>query len=288
MDAERRQALADIAAIARRHGLSTDEVVAAIGAASSESSAVHRRRDVLVRVMGYLGATFVFAGVCVFVALQWESMNSAARVVITLGSGLAAFGLATLAARDLRYERASTALFLMAAALEPTGMLVAFNEFGSGGDWRWASLVTCGAVGAQFGAIFGVLRRATPLFMTVLFTVLVFWTAFDLLDVDREVVGLMLGASMLLVAISIDRSPYKAIAPVWYLVGSAVFLYGLFDLVEDSPLELLFLLTAAGFVYLSVVLHSRPLLVVATAAILSYTAWFTGQHFADSSCSGSS
>ena len=34
--------------------------------------------------------------------------------------------------------------------------------------------------------------------------------------------------------------------------------------------------------YLSVVLHSRTLLFVATLAILAYTGWFTGQHFADS------
>ena len=59
-------------------------------------------------------------------------------------------------------------------------------------------------------------------------------------------------------------------------------LYGLFDIVEGSPLELAFLLAAAGFVYLSVALHSRTLLFVATAAILSDTAWFTGEDFADS------
>jgi hypothetical protein len=35
-------------------------------------------------------------------------------------------------------------------------------------------------------------------------------------------------------------------------------------------------------VYLSVALHSRTLLFVATAGILAYTAWFTGEHFAES------
>ena len=42
------------------------------------------------------------------------------------------------------------------------------------------------------------------------------------------------------------------------------------------------LIAAAGFVYLSVTLHSRTLLFVATAAILAYTGWFTSEHFADS------
>ena len=44
----------------------------------------------------------------------------------------------------------------------------------------------------------------------------------------------------------------------------------------------MFLAAAAAFVYVSVVLHSRTLLAVATLAILAYTAWFTGQHFVDS------
>lgn len=72
------------------------------------------------------------------------------------------------------------------------------------------------------------------------------------------------------------------IAPPWYLVGATGFLYGFFELVERTPFEITFLITAAGFVYLSVLRHSRTLLFVATIAILSYTAWFTGEHFADS------
>lgn len=60
------------------------------------------------------------------------------------------------------------------------------------------------------------------------------------------------------------------------------FLDGLFDAVERSPLEILFLIVAAGFIYLSTVLHSRTLLAVATLAILAYTGWFTSEYFADS------
>jgi hypothetical protein len=43
-----------------------------------------------------------------------------------------------------------------------------------------------------------------------------------------------------------------------------------------------FLIVAAGFVYLSVIVHSRTVLFVATLAMLAYTGWFTGEHFADS------
>jgi hypothetical protein len=276
---ERTAALADIAAIARRHGLSGAEIAAALGETGDRQT---RARGALVRVLGFLGGTFVFAGIGIFIALQWGELNSAARVVVTLGSGLSAFVLAALAAREPRFEKAATPLFLMAAVLQPTGILVAFEEYGSGGDWHVASLVTCGTMVLQFGATFLAIGRSTALFMAILFGTLFWGTALDLLDVDGKVLALVVGGSVLLAAVGVDRTPHRDITPVWYLTGSVTFLYGLFDTVDRTPFEVLFLAAAAGFVYLSAVLHTRTLLAVATLAILAYTGWFTSEHFADS------
>jgi len=277
---ERARALQDIAALARQHGLSGAEIAAALDGPPAPPE--RRGRGALVHVLGFLGGTFVFAGIGVFVSLKWNDMNSAARVVVTLGSGLAAFVLAMLAHREARYEKAATPMFLIAALLQPTGMLVAFDEFGSGGDWRVASLIAAGVTAAQFGATFALIRRSTPLFIAIVFAVLAFGTALDLVDADQKVIALVLGASLLLAAVGADRTAHREITPAWYLFGAAMFLWGFFDCVEDTPLEILFLAVAAGFVYLSITLHSRTLLFVATIAILAYTARFTRDHFADS------
>jgi hypothetical protein len=278
---DRVRALQEIAALARRHGLSADEIAAVLGQPSVDT-ATGRGKSVLVRVLGVLGGIFVFAGVGVFIALQWDEMNSAARVVVTLGSGLAAFALAVLSTRQPRYGAATTPLLLIAAALEPIGMLVAFDEFGTGGDWRWASLVTTGTMALQFSAAFRALRRSTPLFLVILFGALFWLTALDLLDVDKTLVALVMGGSLLLTAVGTDRAGHGDITPVWYLTGAGAFLYGVFDAVERTPFEIGFVAVAAGFVYLSAVLHSRTLLAVSTLAILAYTGWFTSEHFADS------
>lgn len=279
----RADALQEIAAIARRHGLSAAEVAAALapgGPAAPDREA--RRRGALVRVLAVLGGTFVFAGLGLFMALQWEDMNAAARIVVTLGSGVAAFALAVLASRDDRFARAATPLFLMAAALEPAGMLVAFAELGSGGDWRWASLITAGTMALQFAAAVWTLGRTTALFACLLFTVLFWWTAFDLLEIDGEAVALAIGSGLVLASVGLDRTRHADVTPFWYLTGAIATLTGLFWLVEGTVLELVFLAAAAGFVYLATLVHSRTLLFVATLAILGYTGWFTAQHFADS------
>jgi hypothetical protein len=277
----RAAALQQIAALAREHNLSADDVAAVLGSPAGEAVS-GRGRGVLVHVLGALGGTFVFAGIGVFIALQWSDLNSAARVLVTLGSGIAVFTLAWMAVRDPRFEKAAPALFLAAAALEPAGMLVAFNEFGAGGDWRWAGLVTTGAMAAQFIAAFAALERSTLLFLSILFGTLFWWSALDLMDADDTLIALVMGASMLLAAVGADRSRRSEITPFWYFAGAAAFLWGFFDMVEGSVLEITFLAVAAGFVYASAVLHTRTLLAVATLAILGYTAYFTGEHFVDS------
>lgn len=278
----RSRALEDIVMLARQHGLSGDEIAAALGAAAPGAARDGRSRAIVVRTLGFLGGTFIFAGLGVFIAIQWPRMNSLARVVATLGSGVAAFALAILAYREERFEKAATPLLLIASALEPVGMMVAFEEFGSGGDWRVATLITAGAMTAQLGAAFQWIGRSTPLFMVLVFGSLFWVTALDLLDAGGRTIALVVGATNLLAAIGIDRTRHREITPVWHFVGAAAFLYGFFDLVERTPFELAFIAVAAAFVYASVLLHTRTLLFVATLAILAYTGWFTRQYFADS------
>src|SRR6185437_13360106 len=103
---ERARVLEQIAALARQHQLSAAEIAAALGGTPAAPPG-RRGRNVLVRVLGFLGGTFVFAGIGVFIALQWDGLSSAARVVVTLGPGITAFILAVLARREARFEKAS-------------------------------------------------------------------------------------------------------------------------------------------------------------------------------------
>ena len=279
---DRPAALREIVALVRRHGFSAEELAAALGETTIDAHAEGRWRSVIVRVLGYLGGTFVFAGIGVFIALQWDGLNPAARVIVTLGPGISALALALLATQDERFSKATTPLLLVAAAVEPTGMFVAFKEFGSGGDWRWASLITTATMAVQFGAIYGRLRRSTPLFLVVIFATWFWWTAFDLLEVPESGIALLVGGALLLAAIGIDRLGHGDITPIFYFFGAIGFLYGFFDTVDRTPFEIAFVAIAAGFVYLATVLKTRTLLFVATIAILAYTGYFTGEHFADS------
>jgi hypothetical protein len=272
------QALNRIAELAREHGLTRDEVVGAVAVAETVADSQSSK---LTRLFGYLGGIFVLAGLGVFIEMQWDSMNSMARIIVTLGSGVAAFAMALVAVNDQRFEKASTPLFLIAALMQPIGILVAIDEFSTGGDERHAFLLTSGVLLIQQLLVFFKTKRSVLLFMALLFGSAFDGTALDLLGLDEDLIFFTLGLSVLLVSYAIDRTRHAAITPFWYFAGATAMLAGLFSLVEDSVVEILFLGAACGVVFLSTWAKSRSLLVVGTIAILGYVGYYTSEHFTD-------
>ena len=61
-----------------------------------------------------------------------------------------------------------------------------------------------------------------------------------------------------------------------------LFFHGLFELVQRTAFELVFLAVACTGVFLSTYVRSRTLLFVCTIAILTYISYFTAEHFQDS------
>jgi len=217
---DRERVLADIVALAREHGLTASDIASAMSggtrgdAAPASADAGDGRQQLLVRVLGFLGGTFVFAGIGVFLALQWDGMNSAARVVVTLGSGMALFAMAALAARDDRFEKAATPLFLAAAALVPSGMLVAFDEYGTGGDWQLAVMASSGVAALQFAAAFHSFGRSTLLFLVIFIGLWFANAGYDYADVDGTFTAIVLGAGLIGVSVAADRAGRGVITPI--------------------------------------------------------------------------
>ena len=278
--ATRDEVLEQILAIARAHGLTAADIQLAFEEAGSGRD--QRSTRLPGRILGLLGGTFLFAGLGVFIALNWDLMNSAARIIITLGPGVAMFVLGLTVSADERYNKAKTPLYLVAALLQPMGILVAINEFSSGGDWRYAVLLTAGAMATQQAAVFWQRRDTVLLFTTIAFASWFFVIGLDLLGADEDFVAFILGASIVGLCVGLDRTAHRALTPFWYCIGATAFFGGLFSLLEDSLIELLFMVATCGGVFLSTYIRSRTLLFISTLAMLAYISYFTSQHFIDS------
>ncbi len=274
---DKNRALETIAQLASDHQLSLQDIAAVL-----ESPTQSNRSTVLVRVLSYLGGTFVFAGIGIFIALQWDDLGSIARIIVTLGPGLAAFALALLALHDQRYLAAVNPLLIISAIMLPMGMHVAFAELGSGGDWRIATMVTSATVGLQFGLTYLRYRRTDMLLFAVAFATIFLIVALDKLGMDDELIAVTVGASVTLAGIQIHRSKHNVVSPAFFLFGGWAFLWGCFDILENSAFEIIFLGMSCATVYLGVWIRSRTLNLIGTVAVLAYVAYFTHEHFASS------
>jgi hypothetical protein len=108
-----------------------------------------------------------------------------------------------------------------------------------------------------------------------------FVTLFDIWDFREEMVGLVIGASLMCIAYALSQSRHYAISGFWYFVGSGAFLWAMFDLLKRSPLEVLYLGLVAFMIFLSTWVRSRALLFTSTLAMLGYIGYFTAEHFAN-------
>jgi len=277
---DRERALQKIVDIAVRHQFQAEDIISALHEAPPADQA-KRSTGILARVTAYLGGVFVLAGIALFIGMQWDHFGSAVRVLVTLGVGFAIylFALATMA--DNRFAGVTTPALLIAALLQPTGIVVMINEYSRGGDPAHGLLFMCAVMFAQQFPTFLAKERTVLLFTSLFFGAAGFGTLGDILDVDFEIIALALGIGLTLISYAIDRTAHRVITPFWYFAGSVFFLYGAFDVLEGSAVEIIYFGIAAAFMYLGTVVRSRTLLFSSVIALMGFTGYYFRESLAN-------
>ena len=269
--------LQEIVLLAKTNGITSQDIHRAM----AEPDRQRQSSGIISRLFSYIGGIFIFAGIGVFVSMYWHGFNSEARIIVTLGVGFVVFVMGLACLNDRNHERAATPLLLIAAVMQPIGILVMLNEYSTGGDKRYGVLFMAVCMLIQQGLAFWAKQRTVLAFTSLLFGTLFFGTLFDIWDFKTNLIGTVLGLSLLCIAYALQYSRHLAIAPFWYFVGSVALLCAAFDIVEDTPLEAAYLGLAAFMIFLSTYVRSRTLLLVSTLAMLGYIGYFTAEHFAN-------
>lgn len=272
-------ALQDIVLLAKNNGITLQDI--SIALASAQQPSEKASSSVLSKLFGYIGGIFVFAGIGVFIAMYWDDFGAAARVIVTLGSGLVAFLMGLVCLADDKYERAATPFFLMASFLQPVGILVMLHEYSSGGDARHGLLFMSIYMLIQQGSTFWAKGRTVLAFSAILFGCIFFANLFDLWDMNEKLIGIVMGSSILCIAYVLNQSKHTAIAPFWYFTGAVILLWSVFESVKHASLEPLYLGLSALIIFLSTYVRSRTLLLVGATSMLLYIGYYTAEHFAN-------
>ena len=275
----KQDALIDIADIARRHGLGIDEINAYLRAIPQQKT--EKQNSILSRAFAYIGGLLIFASLGTFAGMVWDDIGFAGHVVLTLGCGFAAFVMAIVCIGDEKFEKASTPLFLIAAPLQTSGILLILSEFSRGSDPAYGVLFTSFVMFLQQAPVFYAKRRTVLALTSVFFGMSFCSVAFDLLNIPDTLNIFVLSAAVMCIGWSLDNSKHKAIAPLHYFFGSIGILGATYDFLRNSPIEILYLGVCCGIIFLSTVARSRVLLINATLATLCYIGYFTARYFTD-------
>lgn len=275
----REDALVEIVALVRQHGLTVSEIASALQ--PDPDARVARSSGILSRVFGYLGGAFVFAGLAIYIGMRWDDLGSVGRVLLTIGPGFCAFVLALVCTTNEAFAGAALPLFFIAAIVQPTGILVLMKEFSRGGDPAYGVLFMNLVMLIQQGCAFWATRRTVLALTTIVFAVGFVTVALDLLHVGHDLLGIMLGMSLGCVAWSLDRSPNRALAGFVYFFAALFFLGAWYHVLRHTAIEVLFVGLSCVVVFLSVVARSRSLLAVGTLALIAYIGYFIAEHFAN-------
>lgn len=280
MSDQKEQALQTIVNLAQEHDITAEEIGARL---IKDSTKTKKAGNVLImRIMTYIGALFVFSGLASLVGLIWDDLGSAARVIVTFGPGLVALLLALAAFKDERYVKAVTPLLLIAAFLQPAGLFVFLNEYFTGNDAALAAMIVFGPMALQMLALFKAMKQASPLFFTLFFGFGFFWAAMDKTGIDGDLACTVIGISGLLISHAVNKTPYRAFVPLTYFIFALMTAGGAFALVHEiPPLDFLLIGLAAFMVYASVIAQSRSFLVASVITMLGYLGYYTNEYFAD-------
>jgi hypothetical protein len=155
------------------------------------------------------------------------------------------------------------------------------QEYSSGGDVRHGILFMAAYMLIQQGATFVAKSRTVLAFSAILFGCIFFANLFDMMNLDEDLIGTVMGTSLLCIAYALNQSRHIAIAPFWYFVGGVILMCAVFDAVKNTPFELLYLGLSGLLVFISTYVRSRTLLLVGTLSMLIYIGYFTAKHFAN-------
>ncbi len=95
--------------------------------------------------------------------------------------------------------------------------------------------------------------------------------------------GLIIGVNIMLTAYGLHKSErYPRLIVLGYFAGSLMAYAGLFDLVQNTSFELIYLAVTASVLYACVVLESRALLLTTVFAMLGFIGYYSAEHFSNS------
>lgn len=293
---DKKELLKHIQSLASQQVITKDEVTSAFDAGiRGEVPDEVSRQTGISHILYYIGGAIVFLGISVLIWQQWTSLNSATKILSTLGSGIASYIAAVFLSREERLEIASRAFYFISALVMPLGLHVTFYVAGLDTGSHGVQSIVSGILLVTFLFSYFVNRRTVFLLFNIIFGTWLFFSFTSFLIGSRPNFGwefsayrvLCTGLVYALLGHYFTTTSHRALTGALYGFGVLCFLGAALALGDWKPnqnwfWELVFPGLVFGVVFLSVYLRSKAFLTFGSLYLITYIFKITSEYFAQS------
>lgn len=291
---EKQTVLAGVSDLAKNKSLTKRELLDAY----EKGSGVAGKHFDLSRILYYVGGVIVLLGIGVLLWQNWDSLSIATRILVTFGSGVAAYIVAVMFSRYEHLEEVAQAFHIIAAFTLPVGMFIIFDNAGWDVGTSSVQSITSAILLITYSLSYWVFRKDIFMVFTILTATWLYYSFASFLMRDYqggflsvgefyEYLTLIAGASWIALGYFFAQVNKESLTSWLYGFGVAGFLGAAFSLGGWSPdqnsfWEVIFPGLAFGGIFLSVFLKSRVTLVLGVLYIMGYILKLTDEYFSES------
>ncbi len=293
---DKNELLKHIEALASQHAITKDEVTAAFDAGVGGDADIEPTpRAGISHILYYVGGAIVFLGISVLIWQHWSTLNSPAKIIGTLGSGVAAYVAAVCLSREERLELVSRAFYFIAALVMPLGLHVTFHIAGLDTGSAGLQSMISGILLITFLLSYLVNRKTMFTLFNIIFGTWLFFSFTSFLVGGHPIYDwkfsayrvLAVGVAYALLGYSFTETPHRALTGTLYGFGVFCFLGAALALGDWKPhqnvfWELIFPGLVFGVMFLSVYLKSKAFLTFGSLYLMGYILKITSEYFAQS------
>ena len=282
--------LKSVTKLAKSGKLKKDELLAAFNKGAKTES--HFKMS---NILYYLGAIVVIIGIIILVTENWDLLNDVSKILVTLGSSIAAFLSAVLIGQKEKFKNVSLSFFLVSMIIMPFGFGVSLDIFGYDvGDIFIMLLMSMMSFVIALVSYF-VFKNNIFLIFCILFGTWFYFMILEFLFEDSMIIDdeefwhyrtLALGISYLLIGHHLLKEKKNILSNVLFTFGSLFFLgaalfLGGWEPYQNIFWEIMFPGLAFGIIFLSTYLKRLVFLIVGSGALIIYIFKITSEYFTD-------
>lgn len=294
---DKQQLLAEISEAIASGQITRDELNQLGGSVQEGTTAdqdVFRRHVGVADVLYYVGGIIVFIGIAILVEQNWETLNTLGRILVTLGSAIAAYLVGLFFINNENTAVVGQVFYFLSGLLMPIGLGVVFYEAGMDtGSYSTHSIIAAILLMIAVASYYLLKKHVFSLFI-ILYATWLFYAFTSFLAGPNPYFDdwkffayrtLVVGFSYILLGYYFSKTIASTLTPSLYGFGMLGFLGSALALTGWSPeqnpfWEILFPGIAFAVMFLSVHLKTKSFLLLGAGFLMIYILKITSEYFA--------